>query len=309
MNLNYLILAHKNTTQVERLIKKLYTEKTQFYVHIDKAANIGLFKKELSSFSNIKFVDDENRINIIWGNISIVKATLQLIKMVILDERQGHCILLSGQDYPLKSNEFINHFFEKHKDVNFISSERITSESFDNRGLSRINHYNFHPYKHSTNNIEIPPVYLRLFYRKRTFKQVFRLLFSNKWYKLYMIFLNRTFPDKITPYGGSQWWALPMKSIKLIHSFLINNPDYLKYHEYTQVPDEIFFHSILHTKISNDLIKPNITYVKWPKTETPSPITFTINDFEELHNSKAIFARKFDINLDKQIMDKLDSQE
>ncbi len=306
MELNYFILAHKNPAQVVRLIKKLHSEKTHFYIHIDKAVDVNLFKKEISFLSSIKFVSDENRVNMIWGNISIVKATIELLNMVILDKKNGYCVLLSGQDYPLRNNKFISTFFEKNKNVNFISSEVITSQSFDNKGLTRINHYNFHPYKSSTNNIEIPPIFSKLFYRKRTVKQLYRLLFSNQWYKIPILFYNRVVPKKIIAYGGSQWWALPMESIELIHSFLMDNPDYIRYHEYTQVPDEIFFHSIINSKISNTLIKPSITYVRWPKDETPSPVTFTIKDIEELKNSEGLFARKFDMLLDKQIMDKLD---
>lgn len=173
MELNYFVLARTLHVQIERLIKKLHTEKTRFYIHIDKIVDVNLFKKELSFLKHLKFVGDENRINMIWGNISIVKATLELMNMSILDKRKGNCMLFSGQDYPLKSNKFISNFFIKHKNINFISSEVISSQSFDNRGLKRINHYNFHPYKNSTNNIEIPPVFKKFFNRNRTLKQIF----------------------------------------------------------------------------------------------------------------------------------------
>jgi hypothetical protein len=307
MPLNYFILAHKNPKQVVRLIRKLYTKESYFYIHIDKTVDINLFKEDLFFSSQVKFVADENRINMIWGNISIVKATIELINFVILDNRKGHCILLSGQDYPLKSNEFISGFFRKQKDINFITSEEITSQSFDTRGLSRIHHYNFHPYKSSTNNIEIPSVFNKLFYRKRTLKQIFRLLFSKQWHKMYLLFFNREFPKNMTPFGGSQWWALPMETIKIIHSYVEKNPDYLKYHKNTQVPDEIFFHSIILSKILNNKIEPSLTYVKWPKEEeVTSPITFTINDLEELKNSGALFARKFDIDYDESVLDEID---
>jgi hypothetical protein len=306
MQINYFILAHKNPDQVQRLIKKLHTEKTFFYIHIDKVVDVNLFKNKLISLKHVKFVKDQDRVNIIWGNISIVKATLELINLVILDNRKGHCILLSGQDYPLKSNEFINDYLEKHKKINFISSDVLTSQSFDNRGLTRIHHYNFHPKKNSTNNIEIPPIFSKLFYRKRTLKQIYRLLFSKHWYKIHVLLFNRVLPENISSYGGSQWWSLPMDTIKMIHSFVKKNPEYLKYHEYTQVPDEIFFHSIINSKIANSKIYHSLTYVKWPEFESTSPLTFTINNLNELKNSKALFARKFDMALDKQIMDELD---
>lgn len=308
MVLNYIILAHKNPEQLLRLIKRLNTTNVFFYLHIDKLSKSSLFFNLFKKFSNVYFVSDENRVNCIWGDISIVKATINTIKDVLINTNSsnGYCILLSGEDYPLMNTKSIASFFFKNKTINFISSESIPRDEWVNGGKDRLEFYNFHPNKDLKQHIAIPYIFSKYFYRKRTIKQLFRLIRSTNKNKLLLIFRKREFLNQISHFGGSQWWALPMSTIQLIDAFLNENPKFLQQHKYTQAPDEIFFHSIVSSLISKDLIQNSITYVKWPKCNLYSPVTFTINDVNQLKNSKALFARKFNTHIDSEILDEID---
>lgn len=53
MEINYIILAHKNPQQVLRLIDRLNTFQCNFYIHIDKGVDIAPF---IIAFSNLKNV-------------------------------------------------------------------------------------------------------------------------------------------------------------------------------------------------------------------------------------------------------------
>jgi hypothetical protein len=95
--------------------------------------------------------------------------------------------------------------------------------------------------------------------------------------------------------------------------FLENNPKYIKYHKYSLLPDEMFFQTImmnLAKKDSSIKIKNNsLTYANWIKKDCSLPVTFVANDFDELkENSKKekFFARKFDADIDEEIMNLLD---
>ena len=95
---------------------------------------------------------------------------------------------------------------------------------------------------------------------KRKVKNCF-LLYNYKRFDLILLALKkRKFPTYLTAYGGSQWWALPMDLLKFILEFLETNPDYIKYHRFTHVPDEIFFHSIISSNFPISRIKSSITY-------------------------------------------------
>ena len=55
-------------------------------------------------------------------------------------------------------------------------------------------------------------------------------------------------------------------------------------------------------------IEQSLTYVNWTRKNCSLPVTFVINDFDELNRLPEfkLFARKFDIKLDMEILDKLD---
>jgi hypothetical protein len=307
MQLNYVILVHKNPLQLSRLVKRLSATDVHFYIHIDKAVSSQPFKDILTTFSNLNYVEDKDRENITWGDFSMVQATLNAIKMILAEKKNGYCILLSGQDYPLKSNNFISNYFTQNDGINFMESQPIPWDYFwyDN-GVGRIENYNFHPKKMTKINIFIPSIQSKLFYRKRTIKQILKLLFSRHFYKIWVVLKKRKFPKSVSPHGGSQWWALPISTLKLIESYLNNNPNYIKFHKYTQVPDEIFFQTIISSKIAKNLISDKLTYVKWTEDDIFSPTTLTIEHFEELKTVRFLYARKFDINFDSQILDELD---
>ena len=113
-------------------------------------------------------------------------------------------------------------------------------------------------------------------------------------------------------YAGSQWWAFKENTFYILLDYIQEKRQLLEdYYQYTSCPDEIYFHSILvnlqatHKEIK---IKPSLTYVNWERKGVPLPVLFTQNDFEELTSQKEyFFARKFDMDVDTDILDKLDN--
>lgn len=59
MDINYLILAHQNPAHLGRLIQKLQTDNTYFYVYIDKKSDLKPFETELAVFDNIYMLKEE----------------------------------------------------------------------------------------------------------------------------------------------------------------------------------------------------------------------------------------------------------
>ena len=130
MRINYLLLVH-TTQNIKRLISRLWDENSFFYVHIDSKKELGEFKRETIGFSNVKFVFE--RENVIWGDMSMVKATLALINQVKNDCSENcYNILISGSDYPIKPKESIRKFFTNNYGKIFLSS-RCVDEVILNR--------------------------------------------------------------------------------------------------------------------------------------------------------------------------------
>ena len=50
---------------------------------------------------------------------------------------------------------------------------------------------------------------------------------------------------------------------------------------------------------------PDTRHIDWERGSNNNPYVFRESDYKELMNSTALFARKFDLNIDKKIVEKL----
>lgn len=311
LKINYIILAHQFPLQLKRLVNRLNTKNTRFYIHIDKNKNIKPFFEALAFCDNVTFLDEEYREEGIWGDIGIVKATIKAMAMIVSQNTRGFCVLLTGQDYPLKSADYISNFLADHSNTNFIDLVSV-QKFWKDEGLNRIHKYKINKSTERGHFLLLSSVYDRSFYKWPTLGKLNFLRKSNRLKEAAVIFKKRKFPKVLEPVGGSVYWTLPITTVGKILSFIENNPTYIEYHRYTLCADEIFFHSIVADLAKNTTIKiePSLTYANWSKTSGPRPLTFKAKNFNELQGAskKYLFARKFDINVDKEILDKCDKE-
>lgn len=140
MEINYIILAHKNPAQLKRLIHRLNSVGNYFYVHVDRNCPIEQFEREIDEKDNIFFLRDQQRKTVVWGDFSMVEATLNALLQLKKDRRKGYCILLSGQDYPLKSSADIAKYLSQNNGTHFIDFFNFPYE-WDENYLNRITKY------------------------------------------------------------------------------------------------------------------------------------------------------------------------
>lgn len=308
MDLNYIILAHKNPSQLTRLVLRLRRPGTRFYIHIDKNVEISPFQKELTDFQEVFFLKEGQREPGTWGDVGIVKATINATRQVKEDGRDGYCILLSGQDYPLRRNKEIQNFFEKQNGTSFVSVFSLPHPNWHEGGYDRLNKYKIDKSSQRKHFLQLSSIFDKEFYNWETLGKLNFLRKTGRANLIPLVLKKRRFPHYLKPYGGGQWWALPMTKVKEVLNFIDEHPDYLNYHKYTLLPDEIFFHSIMATL--DGPVAPSLTYVNWDRPNTPLPVTFEKEDLEELElaSVEKLFARKFDITIDKTILDLLDQE-
>ncbi len=109
MTLAYLISAHTDAPQLKRLIHAL-DDKAHFFVHIDKKADIRPFL-QLCSASNVHFLSE--RIDVRWATFRQVEYQLALLRAALAHPVHFHrLIMLSGLDYPIRSNREIRQWIE-----------------------------------------------------------------------------------------------------------------------------------------------------------------------------------------------------
>ena len=119
-------------------------------------------------------------------------------------------------------------------------------------------------------------------------------------------------PKRIAPferqYAGSQFWAFSERTFYgVLHYIREHKAALEEYYKYTSSPDEIYFHSVLMDLVAKDStikLKDPITYVNYFRKNN----VFVTEDFDKLTSEKGkLFARKFDTDIDIEILNKLDS--
>ncbi|KYC41555.1 hypothetical protein WA1_16010 [Scytonema hofmannii PCC 7110] len=283
MRIAYIILAHKNPTQLTRLILRLNNASHEafFFIHIDgntKPEVYNQFIEKLKHFSNIYFL---KRYKTHWGDFNIVNATLEGIQQIFkLHLNFDYSVLLSGQDYPIKPVNEFKKFLKDNQGKEFIDFFSLYSK---NKWVKELGHYpalkriNVWHFRFRGNHFHIP--------------------------------LKRKFPYGFEPYGGSQWWCLSKECLNYINQFVQSNSQFVNYFKYTYVPDEIFFQTIiLNSQFKDRTINNNYRYIDWSKHNPTPPGILEEDDFDKLFKASHFFARKFDIVINSKILNLIDEK-
>jgi hypothetical protein len=244
MKIAYLILAHNNPAHLLRMIARLSTPDTLFYIHLDAKTDIEDFEV-LRQNPSVVFC--KKRVSCFWGDISLVDATLQMMETAAADARKSdYFVLLSGACYPIQSSAYIEDFFEKNR-----GSEFIEVFPFPNPAYGK-------PMERITN-----------FWIKRS-RSLSRVTWSLQ------RFLNKHFPPRRYQevmrdselVAGSQWWALSSPALHYVLKFKEENPRFYRFCRHVDCPDEFFFQSILWNSVFKKSIRHSLTYTNWKPGST-----------------------------------------
>lgn len=283
----YLIIAHKQPELLKKLLKLLDNERHDFFIHIDKKSSIDdktieEIKKSVLK-SNIKFIE---RISVNWGGYSQIQIEINLLKCAI-NYKYSYYHLLSGADLPLKSSDYIYKFFEKSGNKEFISFESsfITKEIKE-----RISLYHFFQEKINRNNY--------IFFGLEKLSLIIQKLFR----------VNRIKNSNLVIQKGANWFDITHE----FASYVLTKEDEIKkFYKNTMCADEIFLQTIainsvfkekLYYKNFDNDLHSIMRYIDWQRGK---PYIFRNKDFDELIKSEYLFARKFDEDIDKKIINKI----
>lgn len=285
----YIILAHKNPVQLALLIEALQHEDHFFFIHIDSKSNQKSFEQEIDSrkLLNCSFVYPRENGN--WGDLGIVKATLNCLSKALSASLKIDFIhLLSGQDFPVKPIPEIREFFRDHSGQCFMEYTKFPVHHLSFGGMERIKHYSYNirgkrhtylPFKHT---------------KDLNFKGYIMNAFLGL---LHLFSKTRKIPNDLVPYYGSQWWSLSSDAALYILEYVTKNPHYIDFHKRTLLPDELFFQTILvNSHFKNQLVNDNLRYIRWDKDKGSHPKTLSTIDLESIKASGKLFARKFNEN-------------
>lgn len=313
----YLIQAFNQPLMLRKLVTALSSEQAYFFIHIDAKFDISPFSEALKDVKNVQF-SERTKIN--WMGYSQVKAWLDLMRQAQRFQNFDYYSILSGSDYPIKSNQYINDFFNENK-TEYISFWKLE----DRPGwLHKIEYY------YLTDRFAI-----RDYYPKITLRGIYWRLF----FRLRNSFPKRSFLKGITPYGGSGWWSLTHHCVKFILDYVDNHPEFVNYFRYVHAPDEMFFQTIVmnskfaesvqNYEVYNNWSRAisqadklsekkmlaedsfNLRYIDWSGEithERERPAILDERDFEAIKNSRDLFARKFDLVRSSKLLEMIDKE-
>jgi len=266
-------MAHHNFSILKKLIDLIDDERNDIYIHIDAKVDEFDFKffKDMAQKSEIYFI---NRTNVSWGGFSQIKCELELLKASI-SKSYSYYHLLSGIDLPLKSQDYIHEFFNLNEGKEFVD---FTAE-WDNSRVKYIHLFN--------ENGRAPTVISKC---KRIISKIF--------IKVQKIIDYDRIQD-YEFYKGSNWFSITNDLAMLVVS---KEKEIEKRYKNTILCDEVFLQTIIyHSHFKHNLFPDySIRAIDW---ERGGPYIYRKEDFIDLINSDKVFARKFDENIDNEIVD------
>lgn len=314
MKIAYLILAHQYPEQLVRLVESRNTENTTFFIHINKKIDNKIynqFVKGLSHLPNVHFIERQVIYVFDFGH---TQASLQGIIEVIESKVDfDYLILSTGQDYSLKSNRYLENFFQENEGkifLDYMDNLVVTDGLWHNRGADNINYWHVRLWK--LRFVFPGPLNLSSHNRYCNSHETWYKILSFLWNGVVPLFpIKRQFPEGFIPYRGSSYWCFPRDCVEYIYNFL-NTPkgkEYVNYFKYVDGPDEMFFQTLLlNSPLKDRIVNDNLFFIDWENPNPTRPRVFEACDFERLANSPKLFARKFNATRDSEIFDLLDQR-
>lgn len=295
MKHGFLILTHHSPKKTYDQVARLQSPNHYFFIHFDKKAQIDEedeFYKKLAGYSNVHILKD--RITIQWGSMSIVKATINLMREALKTPDIGYLHLISGECMPVKSNSYFDDFFERNNGKQFLHHFPLP-KSGTGPTFQRLNKYHFHDY---FNPRSAKPKDVVIKYINSGLRKLQRGLGA--------IGIHRRYSSKLPAlYAGSQWWSLSSAMCNYVLHYLQEHPEFMARFRFSQIPDELFIQTIvMNSPFSKDALNQNLRFINFAGA-TSSPHPLTMANLEDIAKEDILIARKFTVE-SKELLGYLD---
>lgn len=299
--IHYLILAHKDPEQLRILCDALQGPYSRIYIHLDKNVSIDPFL--FLGNTNIQFVQDRVCVYRWW--FSMVQATLNSFQEILPHVHDDdHVVIMSGQDFPIKSQSHIYTFLQQSAWKSYIEYK---IQPNDERDIThRVTQYYFHDLVIPSSINRLCEKIIWLFINIPPLRNQ---LFGYIWQRIVNFFLPRR--KYLLKNYNLYWWSqrqiLSWSAIQYILNFCLSDEGkkFVQAFRNTAGPDELFFQTLLlNSSHKEHIVNLTLRYMDW-KTGKTLPKIFTMDDYTLIKNSDLLFARKFALEEDADILYKL----
>lgn len=305
----YLILTHKDPRQVEALAARILdlSPHAQVVVHHDLAADVLPWGGRPPS--RVHFVE---RGRVLWGDWSIVEATLRMVRFALEQLRADWFVVLSGEHWPV--TDLCQ--WEKATAASgidaFVEADRLPKRLRFGRAHEGANMY-LSRCIHRWTSLDQPRLSTAhravggLWKLSLSFNPIFTVEYSHRRQTWFFGRPRARGPVKNWIfYKGSQWIAFGRMAAE---SILHTDPAVTEWFRSGHIPDETYFHTVLRHADDLAITTDVVTYVPiGPKKPKPQWMVLSLEDLPTVWTSQAAFARKVDLANRPEVIDALNAE-
>lgn len=285
MKHGFLILTHFPPEKIYNQVRRLQSPDHYFFIHFNVRLKIDEedpFYKKLIAIDHVVILKE--RVGVQWGGIKILDAILLLIREGLKNKEISYFHLISGECMHVKPISYIHEFFEKNKGKEFIHQFLMPEyHPTGNLTYKRLNKYHLYDFFDLKSNKPKDRILKTV---NSAFRKLQRLL------KLVGIY--RRYSSKLPVlYAGSMWWSLTYDACAYISKYDHEHPEFYKRFSYVQLPDEIFFHTIImNSPFKDNVVSENLRFIDFTNA-IGHPHELTMKYLPDLAKENILFARKF----------------
>lgn len=285
----YCIIAHSDLYCLQKLISCLDDPRNDIFIHFDNKSN--LFDENIDArYSNLYILPKEKSKDIRWGAYSLVEAEIEILMLAKSKNNYAYYHLLSGQDLPIKSQDWIYHFFSRLPEgTNLIGFKDYTDKDRRNM-LKRV--VPFHLFK---NNLRSHNKLIKICCRsiEEISSHIQRIL-------------GMRISHDVEYRKGCNWVSITDE----FTDYLLSKRNFIRtIFEKSILCDELFVQTIAwNSSFRSTIYNYDEEYngcmreIDWNRG---NPYIWKENDFEHLIKSDKLFARKFSSTIDKRIINRI----
>lgn len=287
----FLLVIYNNPEQANIFIRQLLEyEGSYVYIHVD-SKSLEIIPR-LITHERVSVMP--NHFNVQWGDYSQIQANNALFKFASRQRHHEFYSLHSGVDMMVRPiNELVS-YLEKTDRYGYYECRRLPAPGWQyGGGIGRIalRWPVFFRKKLKRNS---PVRYLRSLYGKAYGAKILR---------------GRKLPGQYQYWGGSDWFTIREDCVQNVLKFQEQELEFEKLFYHSLIGTEIYYVSIFQMTKNDNKVSDcdSLRYVDWSDRgqilSPGSPNTIKMDFLSEIELSGKFFARKFDANVDRDVID------
>lgn len=319
-----LFLVHKSPEQFAHLLRRLDDGRFDFYIHVDAKSDINQFLpvEHHIKKSHVHWIF--NRVKTYFNDFSLVEATYNVMKAAYRGDYLYY-VLLTGQDYPIKSNDYIYKKLYASYPTAYIDMYGVNDAFLS--GVKWVENIGYSYFSQSLRKKLQCTLGNKFYYSSygrivKILPRIYDILMTHFSYSP-----RKRIKETVYTYSaGSHFWILPDVAVRHIINVFEHDTNINDIFRHIAAPEESYFQTVLSSmdnlelpdnmlaqfeNVNKEMDNPALRLIKWyenGKHTNGHPAIWNMNDIPIIGKAEALYARKLDISIDSRIIEYLDTK-